>query len=72
MKKYQSIFKRREEELTEIIAREVGKPLWEAKTELSAMINKVDITIEESMKYVTDFEVPKIMENTDGVCRFDL
>lgn len=70
LKKYQTALKHREDELTEAIAREVGKPAWEAKTELVAMLNKVDITISESMKFVTDFEVSKLMENTHGVCRY--
>ncbi|GAA4019624.1 succinylglutamate-semialdehyde dehydrogenase [Sphingomonas swuensis] len=29
----------------DLIARETGKPLWEAKTEVAAVINKVDISI---------------------------
>ena len=70
LKKYQSVIRRREDELAEMIAREVGKPLWEAKSELTAMTNKVDITLSESMKFVADFEVAKLMENTQGWCRF--
>ncbi len=70
LKKYQETIKRREAELTELISRETGKPLWESKTELAAMINKVDITINESMKFVTDFEMPRIMEGTLGACRY--
>lgn len=70
LRKYQAALKKREEELTEAIAREVGKPLWEAKTELSAMLNKVDITLGESMKLVADYEIAQIMENTQGSCRY--
>ncbi|MBV7264643.1 succinylglutamate-semialdehyde dehydrogenase [Erythrobacter ani] len=33
------------EGLAELIAREAGKPLWEAKTEVDAVINKVDISV---------------------------
>lgn len=70
LKKFQAAVKRREEELSEIIAREVGKPLWESKTEVAAMLNKVDITITESMRYVADFEIPAVMEKTLGACRY--
>ena len=70
LRKYQTVLRKREDEITETIAREVGKPLWEAKTELAAMIGKVDITIADSMKFVSNFEIPKIMENTLGVCRY--
>ena len=33
------------EKLAELIARETGKPLWEAKTEVNAVIGKVDISV---------------------------
>jgi succinylglutamic semialdehyde dehydrogenase len=33
------------DELAELIACEVGKPLWEARTEVDAVINKVDISV---------------------------
>lgn len=70
LKKYQAALKRREEELAEAISREVGKPLWESKTEVASMLNKVDITIGESLKYVAEFEIPNILENTLGACRY--
>lgn len=70
LKKYQAAVKKREEDFIQAIAREVGKPLWEAKTEVATIVNKVDVTINESMKYVTGFEIPKIMDNTNGVCRY--
>src|SRR3546814_18671066 len=31
--------------LASLIAREVGKPLWEARTEVTAMIGKVELSI---------------------------
>jgi succinylglutamic semialdehyde dehydrogenase len=70
LRKYQNQLKKRVDLLAEAIAREVGKPLWEAKSEVASMMNKVEITISESMKFVSDFEIPHIMENTLGVCRF--
>ncbi len=33
------------DELSELIARETGKPLWEARTEVEAVIAKVDISV---------------------------
>jgi succinylglutamic semialdehyde dehydrogenase len=70
LKKYQEALRKREDAIVETIAREVGKPLWESKTELTAMVNKVDVTINESMKLVSDFEIPKIMEGATGACRY--
>ena len=33
------------DDLAELIARETGKPLWEAKTEVDAVIKKVDVSV---------------------------
>ena len=38
--------KKQQEPLAEIISQEVGKPLWESKTEVAAMVQKVDISVE--------------------------
>lgn len=70
LKKYQAAIRRREEEIARVIAREVGKPLWEAKTETATMINKVDVTLEDSMKLIEGHQLPKIMENTTGGYRY--
>ena len=34
------------EKLAELIAKEAGKPLWEAKTEVEAVIAKIDISVQ--------------------------
>lgn len=43
---FAEILKKRVESLSEAIAKETGKPLWEAHSEIGAMINKVAISIE--------------------------
>ncbi len=53
-----------------VIARETGKPLWEANTEVKAMINKIDITLDHSMKLVEDTKVPNALPNVDGYIRY--
>ena len=45
MKRYQAVLKRRAPEMAEAISRETGKALWETKTEVAAMVGKVDISI---------------------------
>ena len=70
LKKYQSALKRHGDALVELVAREVGKPLWEARTELNTMINKVDVTLNEGLKYVSGYQIPGIMENTLGTCQY--
>ncbi len=42
------------ERLAAVIAREVGKPLWEARTEVAAMIAKIDITLTQGLELVAD------------------
>ena len=37
--------RKREAEFAELIARETGKPFWEARTEVAAVVNKVEISI---------------------------
>ncbi len=70
LKKYQAQLKAREAELTEVLAREVGKPLWESKTEVSAMVNKIDVTLQDSLKLVADLHLPNVLEGTQGVSRY--
>jgi len=70
LRRYQGALKRRENELIEAIAREVGKPLWESRTEWQAMLNKVDISLADSLKLVAPYELPKVMDNTLGACRY--
>lgn len=45
VKRYQAVLKDRSEAIAETISRETGKALWETKTEVAAMIGKVDISI---------------------------
>lgn len=69
LKRYQGILKRREDELAEILAREVGKPLWESKSEVATMVNKVDVTLNDSMKLVAEHLLPNVMDGTNGIAR---
>lgn len=50
--------------LAELISREVGKPRWEALTEVQSMIGKIDISIEAHAKRCAEFKNPL------GVTRF--
>lgn len=38
--------RRESEPLAELIAREAGKPLWEARSEVEAVVNKIDIAVQ--------------------------
>jgi len=45
MRRFTNIVRANEEKLADLIARETGKPLWEARTEVAAVIAKVDISV---------------------------
>jgi succinylglutamic semialdehyde dehydrogenase len=47
------------EELALAITREIGKPLWEARTEVQAALNKIDITLADGLALVSAREVAK-------------
>lgn len=74
LKRYQEQIKRREEQLARQISREVGKPLWESKTEVASMVSKIDISIQHGQKLTSDYEIPNIMgaaqEGVLGACRY--
>jgi len=46
LRKYASILEQEKSALAKRISAEAGKPLWESATEVTAMINKVEISIE--------------------------
>jgi succinylglutamic semialdehyde dehydrogenase len=70
--RYRDALAARRDALTLAIARSVGKPLWEAKTEVSAMIAKVDITLGPGRALI-DLPVPTpegthLRTRSIGVC----
>lgn len=45
IKAFQGVVQVRQDALAELIAREMGKPLWDAKTEVKAVLAKIDISL---------------------------
>ena len=45
MRRFANVVRAKIEPFADLIARETGKPLWEARTEAEAVINKVDISV---------------------------
>ena len=45
LRRFANVVRARTQEFAELIARETGKPLWETKTEVGAVINKVEISV---------------------------
>lgn len=70
LKKYQTALKSREAAFIEIISREVGKPTWESKMEFQTMLNKIDVTLNESMRLISDIEVPDALPSVTGRAKY--
>ena len=45
MRRFANVVRQRIDAFTDLIARETGKPLWEARSEVEAVIGKVDISV---------------------------
>ena len=45
LRRFANVVRAREGQMADVIARETGKPLWEAKTEVGAVVGKVEISI---------------------------
>src|SRR5690348_9608729 len=46
VRRFANVVRKKESEFAELISRETGKPLWETRTEVAAVVNKIDISIE--------------------------
>ena len=46
LRRFANVVRRKEGEFAALIARETGKPLWETKTEVGAVVNKVEISVD--------------------------
>lgn len=57
----------RKDEIAKAISLETGKPFWEAQTEVSSVINKVDITIKDSLPRTERKIFEEILPETKGI-----
>jgi succinylglutamic semialdehyde dehydrogenase len=46
LRRFANVVRKKEAEFAELISRETGKPFWEARTEVGAVVNKVQISID--------------------------
>lgn len=54
--------------LTELIAKETGKPLWEANTEVTAVIGKISLSIQAFQERTSEKQIP--VQNASGFIRY--
>jgi succinylglutamic semialdehyde dehydrogenase len=64
------IFASHIDEMATLISRETGKPLWETKGEAAALANKIDITLNHSLKLVTEQIVDNALPGVPGFIRY--
>ena len=46
LRKYKELLTSNRDDIAEIISKEHGKPLWDSRSEVDAMIGKIDVTFE--------------------------
>ncbi|MEE9607393.1 MAG: aldehyde dehydrogenase family protein [Myxococcota bacterium] len=51
LRRFRDLAKKRADELAELVAREVGKALWESRGEAALLPAKVDATLEDGMRF---------------------
>jgi succinylglutamic semialdehyde dehydrogenase len=66
LKKYQEIVRTKKDDIAMALALEVGKPLWEAKTEAAALDSKVSVTITDSFERIKQETIKDVMPKIDG------
>jgi len=64
------LFITHEAEMSEAISRDTGKPLWETMTEAKALSQKIDITLNHSIKLVAEERIPNALPGVEGVIRY--
>lgn len=60
LRRYQARLREHRSAIALTIAREVGKPLWEALTEVDAMIAKVDLSVGEGRRFTETTTLPDL------------
>ncbi len=52
LRRFRDVARAKSEELAQLIAREMGKALWDARGEASLIASKVDVTLEQGLRFV--------------------
>jgi succinylglutamic semialdehyde dehydrogenase len=67
LRRFANVVRSREEEFAELISRETGKPFWEARTEVAAVVNKVEISVTAYAERTPQRKLEAAMGNTVAV-----
>lgn len=63
---YQARVREHAEDIARTIAREVGKPLWDARNEVASMASKVDLSLGEGARFTRN----EVLNNLPGEIRY--
>lgn len=64
------LFETHADQMAQLIARDTGKALWDALSEAKNLANKIDITINHSLKLVAEDRFANALPGVDGVVRY--
>ena len=67
LRRFANVVRKKEGEFAELIARETGKPLWETRTEVGAVVSKVEISIEAYSERTPQRRLEAAMSNKVAV-----
>ena len=67
--KLKELYLENKEAIATLISRETGKPYWESLGEAGALVAKIDVTLDHSLKLVNTEKVKNIAKNVDGYIR---
>ncbi|MBS1240458.1 MAG: Aldehyde dehydrogenase, partial [Proteobacteria bacterium] len=67
MRRFVNEVRKANEAFAELIARETGKPLWESRTEVEAVINKVEISIRAYADRTGQRKLDSALQGTSAV-----
>ena len=56
LRRFAALARDRSEDVARLVAREVGKALWDARAEAALLAAKVDATLADGMRFAADFE----------------
>jgi succinylglutamic semialdehyde dehydrogenase len=70
LRAFRDALRARKENIARTIAREIGKPLWEATGEAGALAAKVDVTLSDGLRTVQDHLLDGSLSWIDGGFRF--
>lgn len=70
LRRLAKVFESKKEAFAEIISRETGKPLWESRTEAGALVGKINVTLEHSVKLVGEEKISGALPGVDGFIRY--